>query len=137
MAASTGDEDVELLAEDVLPKRRCVESVTTSLSLSPQSHHGQVSLRVSQPWSWSLCGQLARLCSSLQARSSSYQRWRQGWRETFKPATHMLGRVVVKSLGRVLAKGDRLGPYARTVRRALAGGLGRVMLLCARVRMKG
>ena len=50
MAARTGEDEVELLAEeDVLPKRRCVESVTMSLSLSPPSHHGQVSLRVSHP----------------------------------------------------------------------------------------
>lgn len=45
-----GDEETELLAEDVLPKRRCVEfEMATSSSFALGSHHGQLSLRVSQP----------------------------------------------------------------------------------------
>ena len=95
MAERTGDEATEPLAEEVLPKRRWVVSVMNS-PLPLLSHHGQVSLRVSQPSSCSFEGQLARLCWSLQARSSSYHRWRHGPVETFKPATHMVSACEVK-----------------------------------------
>lgn len=95
MAERTGDEEAEPLADEVLPKRRWVVSATKS-SLPLLSHHGQVALRVSQPSSCSFEGQLARLCWSLQARSSSYHRWRHGCVETFSPATHM---VVATSCG--------------------------------------
>jgi hypothetical protein len=61
MAERTGDEETEPLADEVLPKRRWVVSATES-SLPQLSHHGQVSLRVSQPSSCSFEGQLARLC---------------------------------------------------------------------------
>ena len=61
MADKTGDEETEPPGDDVLPKRRWVVSVTKS-SLPLPSHHGQVSLRTSQPSSCSLEGQLARLC---------------------------------------------------------------------------
>jgi hypothetical protein len=89
MAESTGDEETEPLGDEVLPKRRWVVSAT-KCSLSLPSHHGQVSLRVSQPSSCSFEGQLARLCWSLQARSSSYHRWRHACVVTFRPATHMV-----------------------------------------------
>ena len=108
MAERTGDEETEPLGDEVLPKRRCVVSVTKS-SLPLPSHHGQVSLRVSQPSSCSFDGQLARLCWSLQARSSSYHRWRQGCVVTFKPATHMVATCGVRRSGVLMAGWYRRG----------------------------
>lgn len=90
IAEMTGEEEAEPLAEDVLPYRRCVVSVMISSSPPLLSHHGQASLRVSQPSSWSFEGQFERLRSSRQDRMSSYHRWRHGCVETFRPATHML-----------------------------------------------
>ena len=53
----TGDECVEEpLADEVLPKRRWVESVTSSSKLPLLSHQGQLAVRFSQPSSWSLEG---------------------------------------------------------------------------------
>ena len=55
--------EVDELAEETLPKRRWVESWTLE---STESHHGHVSVRVSQPSSFSFSGQLARLfCRSI------------------------------------------------------------------------
>jgi hypothetical protein len=93
IADMMGEDEAEPLAEDVLPKRRCVVLVTNSSSSPLLSHHGQTSLRVSQPSSCSFEGQLERLCSSLQVRISSYHRWRHGCVDTFSPATHMAADV--------------------------------------------
>lgn len=50
--------ELDELADDVLPKRRWVDSWTLE---SRASHQGQESVRVSQPSSLSFSGQLARL----------------------------------------------------------------------------
>lgn len=81
--------DVEAVERPVLVRlnRRCVVSWTAD---SESEHHGQVSLRVSQPSSRSFSGQLERSWVDLQARTSSYHRWLQGCVETLRPATHMM-----------------------------------------------
>lgn len=56
------------LAEEVLPKRRWVDSWTWE---SRVSHHGQDSVRVSQPSSLSFSGQLARLFWTLECQRVS------------------------------------------------------------------
>ncbi len=50
--------EVDELADDGLPKRRCVDSWTLG---SRASHQGQDAVRVSHPSSFSFSGQLARL----------------------------------------------------------------------------
>ena len=79
-----GDEDV---VEEVLPKRRWVDSV--SISCVSRLHHGHTSLRDSHPSSFSLSGQLARLRSWLHDRTNSYHRWLHGCVDTLRFATHM------------------------------------------------
>lgn len=85
-----GDVGVEAveLADDVLPNSRCVR---IDVSGTAESHHGQEALRISHPWSRNFSGQFARCVCSSHDRTNSYQRWLQGWVDTFNSATHMLG----------------------------------------------
>ncbi len=84
-SGEAGEEDAGLVVDE-LPKRRCVE---TCRVCSPASHQGQCSLRVSQPSSRSLSGQLFRWLAGWQGVRSSYQRWLQDLTDTFRPATHI------------------------------------------------
>jgi len=85
-SGDAGEEEAGLVVEE-LPKRRCVETCSVC---SPASHQGQCSLRVSQPSSRSLSGQLLRWLAGWQGVRSSYQRWLQDLMETFRPATHIV-----------------------------------------------
>jgi hypothetical protein len=60
--------DPDELAEDVLLKRRWVDSWTLEWRAS---HHGQDSVRVSQPSSLSFSGQLARLFWTMRSQRAS------------------------------------------------------------------
>ena len=74
----------------VLPKRRWVDSCNFKSCAIASSHQGQTRLRFSQPENCRREVQFARLVVLVQGRTRWYQRWLQGWVETFKPATHMV-----------------------------------------------
>lgn len=87
-----GKEEVVVVAaavEILRPLRmRCVEGWRSGV---PGSHQGQVFLRCSQSSSLSFCVQFVRLLAELQGWRRRSQRCAQGWVETFRPATHMVG----------------------------------------------